>query len=200
MVSMISLLYNINSFARTGTSSGIREFRVVRALVTCVCRRLVVVGSRNEICQIGVTFVSGSVSDSYVRTAVLRAALWVPGSHPQRTTDFGHRLARRGFMVEPTLHQRSRAPSAQLNNSSAGDTCRKVEQQVWSSFCSSFFVWHEVGSAIVCRRHRSCRRRTRKQPTLHTRKQVACSPNQQCSNTGNEPDQCSMAHRTHAPK
>ena len=157
MVSMISLLYNINSFARTGTSSGIREFRVVRALVTCVCRRLVVVGSRNEICQIGVTFVSGSVSDSYVRTAVLRAALWVPGSHPQRTTDFGHRLARRGFMVEPTLHQRSRAPSAQLNNknSSAGDTCHQVEQVrlffVVPFFRCPCFVWHEdeEGSAIV---------------------------------------------------
>ena len=51
-------------------------------------------------------------------------------SSPQRLC-IHSRLVRRGFMAEPTLHQRSRAPSAHPNAGSAGDACHrsKVEQQ-----------------------------------------------------------------------
>ncbi|CAM9515056.1 unnamed protein product, partial [Laminaria digitata] len=49
-------------------------------------------------------------------------------------------------MVEPTLHQRSRAPSAQLADSSAGDSCHQVKQQVVErSNCGG------MSSAVPCR-------------------------------------------------
>lgn len=96
-----------------------------------------------------------------------------------------------GAMVEPTLHRRSRAPSAQMDNkkSSAADICpfRKVEEQqvrfILVLLCSRFFVFRfgmKCRGALLFAEmgHRSGRRTGPESNTFDasTRNQIALQP------------------------